>query len=176
LGPGERVWLPRGVVIPCVVDGVIWYVKVNRAEGYVGRGPKYVQLRGSSGAGLYGAYGPRGGDGWNGADVLWVDEGEWNALTAWQETADLVDVVSMGSAGLNPERLGPWADVFLGARAVLVRVDEDAAGARAWERWRAWSGRARRVTAPAGGDTNGYLKGGGDVRAWIEFEVARCGV
>lgn len=170
-GRKKRVWLPRGVVIPNEIDGVLWAVKVNRPGGYVGKGPKYVQVSGSRNV-LFGVDGVRGG-----GRPLWVDEGEWNMLSVWQEAEDLVDVVSCGAASIDPGRLGQWWGLFLGARLVLVRVDDDEAGERAWGRWEGLlGGRARRVSAPEGGDSNGFLMGGGDVRAWVEFELARAGV
>ncbi len=55
---GARVYLPRGVVIPCEVSGCLWYVKVRRFErdGHprIRAGEKYGGPRGGKGA-LFGA-------------------------------------------------------------------------------------------------------------------------
>jgi len=167
---GRRVWLPRGVVIPNEIDGVLWGLKVRRPVRGAQDGPKYVQVSGSRCV-LWGV------DGVHGGRPLWVDEGEFNGMSVWQEAEDLVDVVSCGAASIDPGRLGQWWGLFLAAPWVFVRVDEDAAGDRAWARWEGLLGaRARRVRPPKGGDSNDFLKLGGDVRSWVGFELARVGL
>jgi len=176
----RRVWLPRGIVMPCWGDGALWSVKICRPEGYTAAGrakgeKKYVKVAGSKG-GLYGYEELRG------ERVLMIEEGEWNHLTIWQEAgggseAPLVDVLSSGSASVRPHAWRRWWGELAGYERVLVRMDGDEAGGRAWGAWGELLGaRGGRVQAPSGGDPNGFLQGGGDVRGWVEWELARVGV
>jgi len=172
-GRRHAMWIPRGITIPCFSENgeTLRYVKVCR--GRADRWGKYVKLRvpdGYSGAGLYGV------DWLCQHQTLFLDEGEFNALTIWQEANDLVDVVSTGTASIWPETLRPWWGHFLMAHHILVRFDPDQAGARGTEQWRALSRRLRSVQVPAGDDPNEFLtKYDGNVRAWVEFELAKLG-
>jgi len=97
-GDSERVWLPRGWVIPCYEGGALAYVKVRRASGK----PKYVAVKGSHKRGVI--YGlddlPQ-----DVGDVILV-EGEYNALILRQALCGIAGVVSVGDAGNRP---GPTA-------------------------------------------------------------------
>jgi len=167
-GKRHGMWIPRGISIPCY-DGreeELRYVKFRRSPTEYKRDQlgKYIKLKGSV-SGLYGEERLRQ------RDVLILEEGELNALTIWQEAGDLVDVASTGTSSVRPETLEPGWDHLLMASWVLVRFDVDAAAKG--ERWQALSRRVRMVQAPEGGDPNGFLMGGGNVRDWIQIELAK---
>ena len=65
----RKVWLPRGVTIPCWVDGMLWYVKMRRPAGR----SKYWSIRGGRSA-LF------GGDLLGGRPVVLLCEGEFDAI------------------------------------------------------------------------------------------------
>ena len=58
------------------------------------------------------------------------------------------------------------------AKTVLTRFDVGAE--KSGERWRALSRRVRAMQVPQGADPNEFMTGHeGDVRAWIEWELAK---
>jgi len=168
-GKRHGMWIPRGITIPCFGEGgdELHYVKIRRSPTEYQRDGmgKYIKLKGSV-AGLYGA------DHIRQRDVLVLEEGELNGLTIWQEAGNLVDVASTGTSSVRPESLRPWWGVLMMAHYVLVRFDLNAA--EKGERLKALSRRVRMVQVPQGSDPNAYLaQHGGNVRAWIAFELAR---
>lgn len=121
------VWLPRGIVIPCFVDEVLWYIKVrvfgedHQPVKKVSGRAKYLQLPGGKG-GLFGAdkLQPKPG--------LLLAESELDALLAWQEGRDVLDVATLGGAG---KRLSShWLPYLLPYRKIFVAYDMDQAGLR----------------------------------------------
>lgn len=170
-GKRHTMWLPRGITMPCFADQgeVLRYVKVRRAV-QDRHGAKYAKLaipQGCSSAGLYGA------DKITGHRVLFLDEGEFNALAVWQEAGDLVDVLATGTASIRPETLRPFWGMLMAYTPILTRFDPDTAGGRSSSRWQAFSARVRMVETPSGKDPNEFHQNGGSVRDWLQFELAR---
>jgi hypothetical protein len=159
----DRVFLPRGVVIPCEALGSLWYVKIRRFDP---RG----QPRTETGA-KYG--GPRGGKGaLFGVDDLRSDgrplllcEGERDAMLASQELSDLADVATLGGAGRR--NLGHWALWLLPCRQILAAYDADAAGYEGAAYLASLMERVQAVRVPHGGDLTGFHVGGGNLRDWL---------
>jgi DNA primase len=172
---GQAVYLSRGIVIPCEVDGALWYVQVRRPLpggpllAYLGGdlpawrpGTKYMAVKGSAGKALFGA------DNLQGRDVLLFCEGEFDAMLAWQELRDLVDVVTLGGATKGNRGLpGRWHLRLLHYRAILAAYDADGAGRSGAAILAQHSRRVVRVTVSSGGDLTGFYHGGGDLRAWL---------
>ena len=128
------LWVPRGIVIPCLAAGQTWYLKVRRATGQA----KYSQVSGGQIA-LFGA------DTIANHDTVVVTEGEFDAMLLHQEAGDLVGVVTMGSAAARlPDA---WVPYLLGVQRLLVAYDTDVAGARGAARWESVSPRAERHCA-----------------------------
>ena len=153
----DRVWIPRGVVIPWVGMGDLWQVKVRRATGE----PKYPAVAGGHPL-LFGA------DLLAGRERLLLTEGELDAMLAWQECRDLVDVATLGSCTATPRgRVLPY---LLPYRRLLIAYDLDEPGERAAGKW-SWTARALRVRPPLqegeGKDLTDFVKVGGDLRAWV---------
>jgi DNA primase len=160
---GERIFLARGVVIPCEVTGNVWYAKIRRfdALGHAATdtGQKYSSPRGGRG-GLFGADHLVG----HGRPLL-LCEGERDALLAMQELSHLVDVATLGGAGRR--NLGHWALWLLPYRLILAAHDADAAGQEGAAYLATMSERVRVVQVPHGHDLTGFHAGGGDLRAWL---------
>jgi DNA primase len=159
LPSGARFAVPCGIVIPWLIEGHLWGIKVRRAAG----GQKYCQVAGSqiSGGGLY----------W--ADhllpnwpVIFV-EGEFDCLAVWQEAQDLINPVTLGAASnrLNPR----WFPVLAGATTIFAAYDTDKAGDEGAARLAAITARVKRVSVPNGHkDVNELLKADRSaVRHWI---------
>jgi DNA primase len=160
---GARIFLSRGVLIPCEVGGNLWYVKSRRfdAEGHATAkaGEKYSAPRGGRGA-LFGADHLVG----HGRPLL-LCEGERDAMLAMQELSHLVDVATLGGAGRR--NLGHWALWLLPYRLILAAYDADAAGQEGAAYLAGLSERVRVVQVPHGHDLTGFHADGGDLRAWL---------
>ena len=152
------LWVPRGIVIPCLVAGRIWYIKVRRATGQ----PKYTQVSGGQ-MGLFGA------DTLVGQDMAVITEGEFDAMLLHQEAGDLVGVATLGSASAKlPDA---WVPYLLGVQRLLVAYDTDAAGIEGAAMWEAVTSRVQRLLPLAGKDVTDFHLAGGDLRAWIQFAL-----
>jgi len=166
---GKKVWLPCGVVIPCEVDGVLWYVKVRRfgKDGPLGDpGKKYGQARGGNNSGvIYGL------DHLDGKRVAVICEGELDAPLLWQLAGDLIDVVAIGGKSGKPAL--SFLSELAGASRWLVALDCDADKAAGW--WGDFSARVRRVRPLQGNDLTEFHQAGGDLRAWLAFHLDRLG-
>ena len=159
------LYVPHGIVIPCLVDGKPWYLKVRRPVPPLPP-PKYQQVKGGRPA-LFGA------DHLTGKAVVVLCEGEFDALLVWQEAGDLVDVAALGSASTRPTpaHLIP----LLGALHWLLAADCDDAGERTAEVWGEYSARVMRVRPLQGNDLTDFWRAGGNLRAWITDCLERLG-
>jgi DNA primase len=153
------LWVPRGIVIPCLVAGRIWYLKVRRASGQI----KYSQVIGGQIA-LFGA------DTIANHGTVVVTEGELDAMLLHQEAGNLVGVVTLGSAAARlPDA---WVPYLLGVQRLLVAYDADTAGAEGAAMWETISARALRLVPLAGKDVTDLYLAGGNLRAWVQFALA----
>lgn len=156
----RKVWLPRGVTIPCWVDGVLWYVKMRRPAGR----SKYWGIRGGKSA-LF------GGDLLGGGPVVLLCEGEFDAMLLLQEAGDLVGVAALGGAS---KRIGArWIVKLLEARRILAAFDTDLAGEEGAARLLLQYERMRRVHPLRGRDLTDFHQAGGNLRAWVVYHLER---
>ena len=166
LDGGKKMSLRRGIVIPCEVAGVLWYVKTRRFDEQglpATDGPKYTQLRGGRSA-LYGADDLRA-DG----RPLVLCEGERDAMLVRQELSDLVDVTTLGGAGKEPD--GRWCLRLLSYQRILVAFDSDDSGRQAAEKLTKLSQRMAPVKIPHGSDLADFHSAGGDLRALVNLHL-----
>jgi DNA primase len=155
-----QVCLPRGLAIPCRVEGILWYVKVRRPIGK----PKYLNVKGGKSA-LFGA------DLLDDQPVVLLCEGEFDAMLSHQQAGDLVGVAALGSA---TKRIGDrWIVALLGAQRVLTAFDTDRAGEQGAARLLMQSQRVRRVRPLQGNDLTDFHQAGGDLRAWVIYYLER---
>jgi DNA primase len=162
------LWIPMGIVIPCFVDGVPWYIKVRRpvhtghAYNRKKHGPKYQQVAGGKAA-LFGL------DYLNGKRVAVICESELDAVLLWQEAGDLVDVVAIGSKGTKPAL--SLLSHLAGATHWLVALDSDADEAAQW--WSDYSTKVHRARPLRGNDLTDFHQGGGNLRGWVTYQLER---
>lgn len=159
------LWIPAGIVIPCWAHDRWWYVKVRRASGE----PKYIKVKGSSGAALYGLNFP-----W--APEAFRVEGEFDQMILWQECRDFTNVFTTGSAS---DRLDPvtWGIDLLEFEYILDAGDSDNAGNLASKELKAMTGRVIRCPFPAPAkDATDFWKAGGNLKAWAWYQIKRLEV
>lgn len=156
------VYLPRGIIIPALVDGVPWGAKVRRPAG----DPKYMYARGSRPA-LYGV------DLLQGHADLVLTEGEFDCILAHRLVADRADVATLGSASDRDIRM--WLPVLVRYQRIWLGFDRDEAGEKARTRWLAMTRRARVLNVPAGKDwTDAWRELGDDgLRGYILSALGR---
>ena len=166
---GDRVYLPRGVVIPCEAIGSLWYIKIRRFDPRrhprTDAGTKYGGPRGGRGA-LFGVDDLRG----DGRPLL-LCEGERDAMLASQELSDLVDVATLGGAGRR--NLGHWALWLLPYRLILAAYDADAAGYEGAAYLASLMERVRGIRVPHGEDLTDFQASGGDLQVWLCSHLER---
>lgn len=163
-----EVYLPRGIVIPWVMDkGVIWNVRVRRPKGDLDANPKlskYVSVKGWAN-GIYGLSRVRFGD------TVYMTEGEFDALvlSAYLQKSgtDSDSVVSIGTnTGGRIVRLITQLGM---AERVYLCFDDDGKSEGAFEYWfGALYPRARRLRPTQKDITEMYLSG--ELSLWIRHE------
>jgi DNA primase len=183
LGESE-LWLPRGVVIPCISLGEVWYLKIALLPGQMvkcqgcgervpARKPcpkcslvnKYRGVKGNRTAAVFGA------DDLPGMDQALFVEGEFDAMIAWQELHDVIAVCTLGSAGTRPD-LATWGAHLLPLERIFAAYDADEAGKKGLAALRALSERVIPCTLPPGAkDINDFVLRGGDLWPWLKAIV-----
>lgn len=181
--PGKRdVFLQRGIVIPGVVGGRIWYVKTRCATSeddalarYIGCDrprQKYPQAPGSHPY-LFGA------DTLADKATAVLTEGEFDAMLLYQEIGHKLPDVGVATLGSASAML-PGAAIrhLLPVPRILIAYDMDAEGQRGAEKIMQVSARMRRIEIPMEGckDVTDFHKAGGRLRDWIEYNIARLDI
>jgi DNA primase len=98
--------------------------------------------------------------------VIFLVEGEFDALLLTQLAGDLVGVCTLGSASSRKldER---WISHFLGSQKIILVGDNDRAGQDWASALGALNRRMRRVNVPAGKDITEFWQRKGQVRTWV---------
>lgn len=153
-GKGRPLWLPVGLVIPCLNVVKIERLRIRRPAPKFG--PRYYVVPGSSMRTMVA-----------GRDKICfvIVESELDLVLVTQEAGDLVGVVALGSSGARPDQ--ETAEVLRSAASVLVSLDFDQAGAKAWAWWKKTFPDCIRWPVPSGKDPGEAFKIGVDIRAWI---------
>ncbi len=164
--PRAKMWLPNSITIPCIVDGIIRYVKIRRFEGH----QKYAQLKGCAPA-LFGA------STLSGHDIGVLTEGEFDVMLLGQEAGDLAGIATLGGAGTKNFDLTEWSRYLLPVRRFFIAYDLDDAGTDGANYLAAMSARMKRVHVPRlrekDKDLTDYHVSGGNLRDWLRFEIER---
>jgi DNA primase len=154
-GRVKRLWLPRGVVIPRIIEDSLWGLRIRRPKN----DPKYYWVPGGEANSLYNADALRAG---HPAMLL---EGEIDARTVQQQAGDLITPVATG--GTSTARRVKWIARLSLASTVLVAYDSDEAGEAASRYWLDVLPNARRWR-PYWGDTNEMAQAGINLRPWVK--------
>ncbi len=180
----DLLWLPRGLVIPCLVPvlppaalsgvsttpvadtappaapGEVIRLRIRRPAGdyETGYGSKYFVVPGSSTAPLLR---------WQAEHLaLVVVESELDAILLWQEIGAVAGVLALGSSSARPD---PAAAAALeSTQSILLAFDNDPAGQSAAKQWSDWFWHAEPLRLPEGvKDPGEYYQAGGDLAAWV---------
>lgn len=163
-GRAKKLWIPRGLIIPLLVDGDVWRVRIRRPEDALNedrrRGIKepkrYYVLPGSSSRILVCPGDPR---------AAVIVETELDAMMLACRAGDLCTAVALGSVAVKPD--AECHAAIADAMRILVALDLDDAGGKAMAWWRAHYRQAERWPVIDGKDPGEMVQRGGDVRTWI---------
>jgi hypothetical protein len=177
---GKKIWLPRGIVIPGFWHGEPWYIKVRRPRPGETLGQHIGAWTAQDGVSDVKFGGPRGGRSVlfhleliGHMSVLFLVEGEWDAMLLWEYCPDLCDAGTIGGAGAKFDAL----DLTLLTRYLVVLVvhDDDTAGGKGRDyitKLNSMSSRIIPVKPPAH-DLTDFWRDGGDIRIWAAGHVSR---
>jgi DNA primase len=153
-GKPKKLWIPKGLVIPCYENQRIIRLRVRCAD----KRSKYVLIPGSDMRPMV----------WNvEKKAVVIVESELDGLLLHQEVGDLVGVVALGSAQAKPDQ--ETHDLLQNADLILVALDSDDAGAKAaWTFWPETYGcKVKRWPCIRGKDPSEAWANGLDIRAWV---------
>jgi hypothetical protein len=156
-GKSKILWLPRGLVIPYIVNGQVHRIRIRRPKSDV-KGPAdppYYFVPGSSPAIM------RIG---KNMKAYMVVESELDGILIAQDAGDLVGVLAMGTATSKPDE--PCAVHLSKAEDILVSLDSDTAGKNGSDWWLDTYNQAVRWLMPCGKDPGEMFKKV-DVRKWV---------
>lgn len=160
-GQWRHLRLAKGWVIPTIVDGSVWRLKIRQPDNVLAaddREAKYLQVPG-------------------GCQRTWVIrperrvfvlvETELDAMLVIQAAGDLVGAVPLGAASARPDK-----DAFPRLREaslIINALDSDEAGAKnTWKWWAEHFPRNHeRCPIPEGKDIGDYVASDHDLRTWI---------
>ena len=151
----KRLWIPRGLVIPCMSGEKIIRLRIRSPSG----DPRYVIIPGSSSSPL------KAGEDTGAAVIV---ESELDAMLLCQEAGDLALMIALGSVAIRPDT-NTHARLKR-AKIILNALDADQSGAKeAWGFWIATYGRkVKRWPVPTGKDPGEAYQAGIDLREWVE--------
>ncbi|MCX5876626.1 MAG: CHC2 zinc finger domain-containing protein [Deltaproteobacteria bacterium] len=163
-GKPKKLWLPLGLVIPVLADGLVVQLRIRRPDGDL----RYFVVPGSNRAPLITR---------RDAEAFVVVESGLDAILLDGLAGDLVGVVAMGNDSAKPS-----ADLFpLLAQAAHLSIclDSDATrknpttgkmespGAKSSLWWLSQFRQAERIPVIGGKDPGDAFKAGVDLRAWV---------
>lgn len=150
-GRPKALWIPRGLVIPYIVDGVVYRIRIRRPEGE----PRYYVLPGSAMSTMLIGRERR---------AFVIVESELDAI-AVAAASDLAGAVALGSVAAKPD--AETFAVLKKSLQILNALDYDAAGAKAMEWWGENFAHHDRWPVPKGKDPGEAVRMGIALEQWI---------
>jgi DNA primase len=161
----RSIYFYAGLLIPGIIGGKVWYLKMRPAHPH-GEMPKYLNIRGSKSASLYGADCIV-----NGLPAIFC-EGELDAILLRQEVKELASVMTLGSA-TNELNVATWG-IYLVQKNIpfyVIAYDVDSAGNGGANKL-SWLHAAKRLHIPilrkGDKDLTDFHKSGGNLYSLIE--------
>ena len=157
-GRPRPLWIPRGIVIPLVIEGVVHRIRIRREKADLSERFKlpYFMVPGSSAATMI-----LGDD----ARAFVVVEAELDAIACAGAAGDICSAAAMGSSSTKPD--DPATARMQKSLCILNALDFDQAGTRAFKWWKHAFPRVKRWPVPEGKDPGEAFAKGVDLRAWI---------
>jgi len=156
-GKMKKLWLPAGVVIPCVDDaGIVQRLRIRRPEG----DPRYFVVPGSSTCTWYSqSISPH-------PTATIVVESELDGI-ACASAVDNMNVIALGNSSSRTDHASHH--LLETSRLILAAMDYDDAGRHGSENLRKWYGdKVKRWPPPVGKDPGEYARQGGSIATWIK--------
>ena len=177
-GKAKKLWIPRGITIPSRQNGEITMFRVRRPNGdlqvrierdHTGaekevKEEKYWELAGGSKASYHLAPTTAGR-----VKVYSVVEAEFDAMLLHAVSGETVGTVALRNASNKPDAVTHSA--LAAADLILLTLDTDRAGACAISWWMEHYPQAKPYPIPGFKDPGDALKGGFDLRLWLEAGV-----
>jgi DNA primase len=151
-----KVFIPAGICIPWIVEGQVWKVNFRR----FGSTPKYLQIKGSHSS-VFGLETIRD------HTIVFIVEGEFDAMLLEQEAGNLVGVCTLGSAS-SRHLSSKWLSYFLGCQRIYLVGDNDKAGKDWAETLLGLSRRLKQIQMPEGKDISEFWLMTGNLLGWVE--------
>ena len=160
-GRPRPLWIPAGLIIPCMENGKPVGLRVRLFSPGEGR-PPYILVSGSDPRPM--AWGLE-------KPYFCVVESALDGILLNQVGGDIFGVIALGSAQAKPDALVD--EVLNKAECILVCLDYDDAGTTA--SWRFWAMQYpvafKRWPCPQGKDPGEAYKAGLDLRAWLKIGI-----
>lgn len=152
----SKVRIPAGLIIPWYgSNGHVIRVRVRTATGE----PRYWCVSGSCSLESMNLSNQN-------HDSFVIVESELDALLLWQVAGDLVGIIALGSVDVLPDAATHVR--LMKAKRIMVSLDFDAPGAKAWNKWKALYSNSVLLPTVEGKDpTEDYLSGV-NIRSWIK--------
>jgi DNA primase len=159
-GP-RKLWIPKGIVIPCQDEEGLHYLKIRQRVGK----PKYHIIKGGR-PWLFGA------QTFIDKLIAFLFEGEFDVMLAWQTGYKL----GYGSLPAGQKFKPEWGHFFDSLEDLIIAYDNDKEGQKASDRLCKLSPQFHKAMPfPFGNDLTDYFIKGGDVFEWIYQEVGWLG-
>ncbi len=157
-GRKKMLWIPRGLVIPCFKNGEVYRIRIRRPAEDLTRetDSKYYIIPGS-GMDAMGFNPDR--------KAFVVVESELDGMLVARKAGSLAGVVALGAAQNKP-----GSSVYhrlQNALRVLVALDFDTPGMKAWNWWEKTFRNARYWPVPDGKDPGEAYEKGVNIKDWV---------
>ncbi|RQW89909.1 MAG: alpha helicase [Geobacter sp.] len=155
-GKPKKLWLPKGIVIPFFFGAHLHRVRIRRDE-VIGDSSRYYWVPGSGNDVV--VLSP-------GHQVAVIVESDLDGLLVDHLAGDMASTIPLGTSSAKPKEAAVRA--LDEAVVILVALDADEAGLKAWKWWREnYHQKAVRWPVPVGKDPGEAYQQGVDIRAWI---------
>jgi len=165
-------WVCGGIIVPCIANGRVWYVKSRRVWGSIPnrdddgtKRDKYRHLKGGIGDAIFNY------DDLKAKSKAVLCEGELDAMLCWQELQGAgVGVISLGSQSSRFD-LATWGRGLRMLQEVFVVYDMDGKSEGGADGLCSVSQRISRIKVPVGKDPSSFRSAGGNIRRWLTNEM-----
>jgi len=162
-GKPRRLWLPMGLVIPWISrDGTVSRIRIRRDGENLKFGPRYYVVPGSNmGTMLIKDSREKAQN----TQIYIIVESELDGVLLTQEVNDFCGVVALGSSSAKPDR--DSTGILKDAAYIMVALDSDKAGTKAWQWWKKEFPDCARWPVPKGKDPGEAWQAGVNLRDWV---------
>ena len=162
----DSLWIPRGIVIPQIIDDKVQRLRIRRPEAdrELFLPDRSYHVMPGSGQAPFLIY--------NGQRVVTVIEAELDGIMIYEHAGDLTGILAMGNDSAKPDAKAHA--VLSMVDLILVALDFDKlkngrrAGGQAWLWWNRSYRHAIRWPVPIGKDPGDAFKEGLNIKDWIK--------